>query len=298
MKRYGQYCPVARAAEVLAERWTLLVIRELLWGNDRFNAIARGVPRMSPSLLSARLQELGRAGLVERYQLDGEPRYRLTPAGSELMPLVEQIGIWGQRWMQQLRPDEFDPALLMLDISREATLDTARLPEGPVAVHIELSPAPDRYRHWWLVFSSAGVDACDTDPGQPVHAWLETDTVTLTGIWLGRTTWSDAARSDLLRVHGDAGVCRALPGWLGVSRFAAVEPAATSLPRCPANRADRHEDPAARGRAANSRLPDRRWARAFSGGECPHDVAWHELVGGEPGSGLDREHVAHDVVLA
>ena len=231
MKRYGQYCPVARAAEVLAERWTLLVIRELLWGNERFNAIARGVPRMSPSLLSTRLQELQRAGLVERRLVDGEPRYRLTPAGAELKPIVEQVGAWGQRWMQQLRADEFDPSLLMLDISREVTLDAGRLPEGPVAVHVELSSGPDRYRHWWLVFSRDGVDACDTDPGQPVQAWLDTDAATLTRVWLGQTTWADAVRSELLQLHGDAGVCRAVPGWLGVSRFAAVEPGPVTLPR-------------------------------------------------------------------
>ncbi len=231
MKSYGQYCPVARAAEILAERWTLLVIRELLWGNERFNAIARGVPRMSPSLLSTRLRQLERVGMVQRRIVDGEPRYRLTPAGMELMPIVEQIGVWGQRWMQQIRDDEYDPAVLMLDISREVGADPSRLPRNASTVQIELAQVPDRYRDWWLVFSASGLDVCDTDPGHPVQAWLATDPATLTEIWLGRLSWAVAIQAQTLRIHGDARVCRAVPTWLGVSRFAAVEPAPQPLTR-------------------------------------------------------------------
>lgn len=231
MKRYGQYCPVARAAEVLAERWTLLVIRELLWGNERFNAIARGVPRMSPSLLSTRLKELQRAGLVIRETVDGELRYRLTEAGLELRPLVEGLGGWGQRWMQQIRADEYDPALLMLDISREAALDPARLPPGPDTVQLDLADVPPRYRYWWLVFSRTGIDVCDTDPGHPVRAWVDTDPMTLTRVWMGELTWAAAMRAETLRMRGDAGACRAVPGWFGLSRFASVPLAPTGLPR-------------------------------------------------------------------
>ena len=229
MKRYGQYCPVARAAEILAERWTLLVLRELLWGNERFTDIARGVPRMSPSLLSTRLTELRRAGLVNRYVEGGDPRYRLTPAGADLRPVLEHIGMWSQRWMHQLRADEFDPALLMLDISRE--VDPARLPARPVTVEINLTAVPDRYRHWWLVLSREGVDVCDTDPGFPTAVWLDTDPQTLTRLWLGDTDWTSALRSDALKLRGDRAACRALPDWLGTSRFAAVERVSPSLAR-------------------------------------------------------------------
>lgn len=231
MKRYGQYCPVARAAEILAERWTLLVIRELIWGNDRFSTIARGVPRMSPTLLSTRLCELQRAGLVERRILDGEPRYSLTDAGRELQPLLEQLGAWGQRWIQQLRADELDPALLMLDISREAGADPARLPSRAATVRIDLADVPERYRQWWLVFAASGIDVCDQDPGQPVQAWVDTDVRTLTRVWLGQVTWADALRAGQLAVHGESNARRGLPGWLGVSRFAAVPAAAAPLPR-------------------------------------------------------------------
>ncbi|MFQ1003057.1 winged helix-turn-helix transcriptional regulator [Modestobacter sp. SSW1-42] len=229
MKRYGQYCPVARAAEVLAERWTLLVVRELLWGNERFTDIARGVPRMSPSLLSARLRELQRAGLVDRRLEHGEPRYRLTPAGRELQPLVEGLGAWGQRWMHRLRPEESDPVLLMLDIGR--TVDPARLPARPVTVEVRFPDATGRHRHWWLVLSRQGLDVCDVPPGSPVAAWLDTDPATLTRVWLGELSWAAAAGTGGVVLHGDSTVVRALPGWLGTSPFAAVPLGTPPLPR-------------------------------------------------------------------
>ncbi|HEX4191138.1 MAG TPA: helix-turn-helix domain-containing protein [Marmoricola sp.] len=231
MKHYGQYCPVSRAAEVIAERWTLLVIRELLWGSDRFNAIARGVPRMSPSLLSTRLRELERSGIVVRELLDGEPRYRLTEAGLELQPLVELAGAWGQRWMQELREDEYDPAVLMLDIAREVALRTDDLPPRPTTVQLDLTGVPRRYQRWWWIFGSTGLDVCDTDPGSDATVWIQTDAPTLTQVWIGHRPWSTALRSEDLRVTGDAESCAALPGWLGASRFADVALAATPLPR-------------------------------------------------------------------
>ncbi|MFI7617580.1 winged helix-turn-helix transcriptional regulator [Nonomuraea terrae] len=232
MKRYGQHCPVARAAEILAERWTLLVIRELLWGEDRFNAIARGVPRMSPSLLATRLRELSRAGLVRRDVVDGEPRYLLTPAGRELAPLMEQMAAWGARWMQEIRPDEFDPALLMLQIQREA--EPARMPERAATVQVHFGDAPSGQRRWWLVLSrSGGLDVCDHDPGFPVSVWMDTEVPSLTRVWMGDVTWSAALRDETLRLTGDRDACRALPGWLHVSPFAAVERAESPLPRHP-----------------------------------------------------------------
>ena len=230
MKRYGQYCPISKAAEILAERWTLLVIRELLWGEGRFNAIARGVPRMSPSLLAARLRELQRAGLVERQVVDGEPRYTLTAAGRELQPLLEQMGAWGARWMHELRTDEFDPTLLMMHINRDAVRDA--MPAKPATVEVRFSDAPTEQKRWWLVLSrTAGVDVCDADPGFPVAVWMDTEVPVLTRVWMGDLSWSAALRAEMLRLTGDGKACRDLPGWLGVSSFAAVPRAAVSLPR-------------------------------------------------------------------
>lgn len=230
MKRYGQFCPVARAAEVLAERWTVLIIRELLAGEDRFNAIARGVPRMSPSLLAARLRELQRAGLVRRQVVDGEPRYRLTEAAAELEPLIRGLGEWGMRWMRQLRADDFDPSVLMLDIKRQARTD--RMPDRRATVEFSFSDMPPAARRWWLVMSrSEGADVCDHDPGRPVDVWVETAVPTLTRVWLGEISWPAALRERLVRLSGDVRTCRALPGWLGTSSFAEVSRAGAPLPR-------------------------------------------------------------------
>jgi DNA-binding HxlR family transcriptional regulator len=231
VKRYGQYCPVSRAAEVLAERWTLLVIRELLCGSDRFNEISRGVPRMSPSLLSARLRELERSGIVIRTVVEGEPRYALTEAGLELRPLLELTGAWGQRWMQDLRANEYDPALLMLDIAREVGLRSAELPRAATTVQLSLSGVPKRFRRWWWVFGTDGVDVCDVDPGRTVAVWMQTDIRTLTDIWLGRTAWSQGLREQKLLLDGDRAACSRLPEWLGVSRYAKIPLATAPLPR-------------------------------------------------------------------
>jgi DNA-binding HxlR family transcriptional regulator len=208
-----------------------LVIRELLWGSDRFNAIARGVPRMSPSLLSARLRQLEISGILIRQVIDGEPRYQLTEAGMELRPLVELTGAWGQRWMQDLREDEYDPAVLMLDIAREVSLRTDEMPATEATVQLDLSGVPQRYRRWWLIFGPEGLDLCDTDPGKTVRVWVDTTTPTLTEVWLGKRTWSRALRSGDLTVRGDRPACTELPRWLGASRFADVPLAATPLPR-------------------------------------------------------------------
>jgi HxlR-like helix-turn-helix len=185
---------------------------------------------MSPSLLATRLRELQRAGLVQRHMVAGEPRYSLTPAGKELEPLLRQMGAWGVRWMQELRPDEFDPSLLMLHISRES--QPARMPERAATVQVHFRDAPIGQQRWWLVLSrSGGADVCDTDPGFPVSVWMETDVPALTRVWMGEMSWAEALRDEALLLTGDRAACRALPDWLHVSPFAAVERAAVSLPR-------------------------------------------------------------------
>jgi hypothetical protein len=148
-----------------------------------------------------------------------------------LRPLIEAIGAWGQRWMQEILEDEYDPALLMLDIGREINADPARRAPRTAVVQVELAAVPARYRRWWWVFSPDGVDVCDTDPGRAVQAWLGTDALTLTKIWLGQLTWAEAVRDETGRIHGDATTVRELPNWIGVSRFAAIEPGPVPLIR-------------------------------------------------------------------
>ena len=150
MSTYGQFCPVAKAMELLDERWTLLVVRELLKGSTHFNDLRRGVPKMSPALLSKRLKTLTRAGLVERTDIDGRTSYTLTESGQELAGVVDALGAWGVRWIGNLGDDDRDPHLLMWDIHRN--IDVAELPAGRrTVVEINLRGAKPKERRWWLV---------------------------------------------------------------------------------------------------------------------------------------------------
>lgn len=223
-KGYGQFCPVAQAAEVLAERWTPLVIRELLSGSHRFNDIRRGVPLMSPALLSHRLKQLERAGVVTRRRgADGRYwEYRPTPAGEELRPVVELLGVWGQRWVRATdRERNLDVALLMWDMRRRIRTD--RLPDRRVVVQFDFTDAPRDKGHWWLVLEPDEVDLCLIYPGFDVDIRVATDVETLTRIWAGDLLFGAAQRSGALSIEGPARLRQAFPGWLELSVFAGVE---------------------------------------------------------------------------
>jgi len=220
MKTYGQFCPVAQASEVVTERWTPLVLRELLSGSRRFNELRRGVPVMSPTLLSRRLKDLQSAGVVERVEVDGGIEYRLTEAGEELRPVIEQLGIWGERWIRTLDPEHLDPALLMWDIRRRIDLD--RVPKERVVVGFELRGGPKGQRDWWLVMDAGEVDLCLFDPGYEVDLEVMTDVRTLTEIWLGDVSVAAAQRAGNLRLEGPPRLRKAFGSWLLRSHFAGV----------------------------------------------------------------------------
>lgn len=165
MTRYGQFCPVAKALELLDERWTLLVVRELLMGSRHFNELRRGVPRMSPALLSKRLRTLVRAGVVERHEDGNRVVYELTPAGEELLPIVESLGEWGVRWVPKLGDADLDPHLLLWDVHRH--VDPAAVPDRRVVVRFTFPERPPGARDWWMVLSGGGADVCDDDPASP-----------------------------------------------------------------------------------------------------------------------------------
>lgn len=224
---YGQFCPVAQAAEVLTERWTLLVVRELLMGSTRFNDIQRGVPRMSSSLLSKRLRELERGGLLTREALEGERghSYRLTPAGEALGPLVVSLGTWSRDWLKrEISDEEADPSLLMWDMRRRLRLD--RLPQDPVVTFFRYRDAEDGKRAWWLVAQESGADVCFSDPGFSVDLQVDAEARAMAEVWLGRLELGAAMRSRRVRVSGPEHLVRSLPDWLGLSSFAYPDPAA------------------------------------------------------------------------
>ncbi len=224
MKGYGQFCPIAKASEVLGERWTNLVIRELIAGSESFNDLRRGLPLMSPSLLSARLKSLERAGVVRRETTHGGPRYSLTEAGEELRPIIMQLGVWGHRWARSdLSKDDLDPSLLMWDIHRN--LDAGFFTDGRTVLLFEFSDYTSKYRRWWLVVKDGDVDVCLKDPGHEVSLHILTDLKTLTGVWMGDMSLGRALRSGLITVTGATDLKRKISTWLGTNYFADVKAA-------------------------------------------------------------------------
>lgn len=184
---YKQFCPVAMAAEILCTRWTVVVLREFMAGSTRFNDLRRGVPRMSPALLSRRLKELEAAGVITRRKITepGVSEYQLTPAGRELKPLVEAFGVWGQRWVEKkLSLANLDVSLLMWDMRRN--LNPHPLPKRRTVIQVKYAGLPAATRAWWLLVEpDTGVDLCSIDPGFEVDLYVATDLRTMTAIWMG-----------------------------------------------------------------------------------------------------------------
>lgn len=214
MDGYGQFCPIAKAAEVVCERWTPLILRELLVGSTRFNEIHRGVPNCSPALLSKRLKELERAGILDRVVQGRSVAYRLTDAGRELFPVILGLGEWGQRWARtDYRPDDLDPGLLLWDVRRN--LRPGGLGSGTTTVEFVFPALPSTRRFFWLVVDDRDVDLCVTDPGRDVDLVVEADLRTLTEVWLGDTEFVDAVADHRIAVSGPSGLTRRFPSWFG-----------------------------------------------------------------------------------
>ncbi|WP_226629762.1 winged helix-turn-helix transcriptional regulator [Alloyangia pacifica] len=217
---YFQFCPVAMAAEILCTRWTMVLVRELVAGSTRFNDLRRGVPRMSRSLLAQRLRELEAAGIVERRPVPGSQNvdYLLTPAGKDLMSIVEAFGIWGQKWVRsEPSLERLDVSLLMWDMRRN--LDPSPLPPRRVVLNFRFPELPPSKRSWWLIVEENGaVDLCLADPGFEVDLFVTTDLRTMTEIWMGLATCKSATK---LEMDGNREVAETMQKWLGLSPFAA-----------------------------------------------------------------------------
>lgn len=217
---YSQFCTVARGAEALCERWTPLVVRELLCGSHRFNDIHRGVPRMSATLLTQRLRKLEEIGVIERRRVDKNWEYHLTPAGEELRPIVVGIGHWGARWIgSRLRREQLDAGFLMWDIRRFAHLE--EFPDGErTVVHFRFSDGPATERQWWLVVEHHVADLCRDDPGHDVSVLVDSTVRALTEIWTGDSAPEQEIQSGDLKVQGAGRNGQRLWRWLGRSMFA------------------------------------------------------------------------------
>ncbi len=219
MPDYGTFCPVSLASEAVADRWTPLILRELVLGNTRFNDIARGMPGISRSLLVQRLRHLERRGIVEAWPLPNGrgSEYHLTPAGKDLEPVLIALGRWAVQWMY----DDLDPA----DITAETLMwwmhrrvDASQLPKRRLVVLFEHT-APT-LRHIWLLADRGEVSVCLVDPGFEVDAVVRCPTPTLADVFSGGQTWQDAVRSNRIELSGNATVLKAIPRWFMWSPWA------------------------------------------------------------------------------
>lgn len=219
--KYKQFCPVAMASEILCTRWTMVLMRELIAGSTRFNDLRRGVPKMSPTLLSQRLKDLEDSGIVEKKPLPSERgvfEYRLTEAGRDLRPVVESMGFWGQKWVEsKLSLKNLDPSLLMWDMRRN--LNPQPLPDRKTVIQFLYPELPASKRDWWLVIEPAGdVDLCWSDPGFDIDLYVSTDLETMTSIWMGVATVK--SQRDKITFTGSKAIAGTMQTWLGLSPFA------------------------------------------------------------------------------
>lgn len=219
MTGYGQFCPVSKSMEILDERWTVIVIRELLQGSSRFNEIRKGVPRMSPALLSKRLRSLERHGVVRREGEGSHTSYHLTEAGQQLRPVIMLLTEWGMRWVGELGDEDLDPHLLMWDLQRSVPID--RWPRTRTVVVFQLLDTAPAASKWWLVVAEGGTDLCDYDPGFEVNAVVTGTLRDLTRLWRGDLSWPDALRSERISIAAPTIVQRQVPQWIGQSQVAA-----------------------------------------------------------------------------
>ncbi len=225
MTSHGQFCPVSKATEIIGEKWTLLILRELLLGTSRFNDFQRSMSRISPTVLTKRLRQLEETGIVLKKRLSGQKgfEYRLTAMGRELEPIIEQVAIWGQRWARgQMSDDELDVELLMWDIHHR--IQTDGLPDGETVLSFHFSDL-DKYPKWWLVISRDDVDLCTEDPGKDVDLYLPSDVRTMVEVWQGDRNLKASLRDERIHATGAKMLIHSMEDWFGLCTYAGVRPA-------------------------------------------------------------------------
>ena len=224
MTTYGQFCPVAKASELLGERWMLLILRELLLGTHRYSEFQRALSRISPSVLTKRLKQLESAGIIVRKAQQGRKGHDcfLTPAGKELAPIVEHLAVWGMRWARgQMTDDELDVQFLMWDIQRR--LDLEKLPDGET-VFCFIFDDLSQFENWWLIVSDGEVDLCTEHPGKDVDLYISTTLRVMVDIWEGDTGLKAAQSKKLLTTQGNRRLASSMPDWLGINPYADIRP--------------------------------------------------------------------------
>ena len=224
MKTYGQFCPVAKAAEIFAERWTPLIIRALLMGSRKFSELEIEMAHIPRSLLTQRLRALEDAGILTRETVGNGKRaeYHLTEAGADLLGVVQGLGVWGQKWVNHnIGTNDVDPALLVWDMHRRVNIE--RLPEKRVVVQLDFHGAAKGT--YWLILERPEPSACMQDPGLEVDLFVSTDTIAFHRIWMGMTSFAGCLDDGLIELDGLASHVKAFPGWFKLNFFSNVKPA-------------------------------------------------------------------------
>lgn len=217
---YGQFCPIAKASEIIGEKWTVLIIRELLMGGTRFSELQRGLSLISPTLLSKRLDSLVEHGLILKKKIPGQKGYEYLPTDScqQLLPVIRSMGDWGMRWARSnLTEKDYDVDLLMLYLKRSVMPD--KLPGDETVIRFKFTDIKE-YPDWWMVVQGDEVDLCVNDPGKDVDIYFTCTVKALTDIWMGDSTYKKAIRKGELTLVGDKVLTNNITSWLSNSMFA------------------------------------------------------------------------------
>jgi len=222
---YGQFCPIAKATEILGEKWTILIVRELIMGGRRFNELQRGLSLISPTLLSKRLDSLAQHGLVLKKKIPGQKGYEYFPTEScrELLPIIRSMGEWGMRWARSnLSEDDYDVELLMLYLKRSIVPE--KLVGNETVIRFKFTDI-DEFPDWWLVVTGDKLDLCVNDPGKDVDVYFTSSVKTMADIWMGENSYRKAMGAGTLTVVGNKALTRNITSWMANSIFADLPPA-------------------------------------------------------------------------
>lgn len=221
MEKYCQFCPVAKAAEILCEKWVILVLRELMMGSTRFGQLRSGLPKISPSILSRRLKTLEEQSIIRRTKKTGSNGYdyHLTDSGEELRPIVLGFGMWGHKWAKnKLNNDDLDAGFLLWDMRRRLNSDFFQ--HERVVIHIEFSDQNSRDRYWWIVIENNEIDLCFEDTGHEPDIVIMTTLAVMTNIWLGYENLEKMRSNGKIKVLGSNKYTKNISQWIGKSTFA------------------------------------------------------------------------------
>ncbi len=222
---YGQFCPIAKATEIIGEKWTLLVVRELLMGGTRFSELQRGLSLISPTMLSKRLDTLEEHGLVLKKKIPNQKGYEYFPTKScsELLPIIKSLGDWGMRWARSnLTEKDYDVELLMLYLKR--SINPQNLIGNETVIRFKFIDIKD-YPNWWMVVKGNDIDLCVKDPGKEVDVYFTTTVKIMADVWMGDTTYKKAIADDELKLVGPKTLTKDISSWMESSVFAGIAPA-------------------------------------------------------------------------